>query len=70
MTFIVTRAVSFLDDLPLAIVTPLSLDYPEPRPLVLFSRSEDDITYIGDGLLANYVTLKFRPEGRKFLYTV
>ena len=37
-TFTVARAVPFLEGLPVVLITPLRLPYPEPIPLVGFGR--------------------------------
>ena len=34
-----------------------------------FTREQDSQFYLGDGVLNLYLTLKFRPNGRQFLYT-
>ena len=38
MTFTVARAVPFREGLPVVLITPLRLPYPEPIPLVGFGR--------------------------------
>ena len=69
-TFTVKNAVPFLEGLPVVLITPLKFTYPEPIPLLGFGRPQDELSYLGDGLFPNsWLTLKFRPDGRQFLYT-
>ena len=67
-SYYVDRAVPFLEELPVVLLTPCYLGDVVPT-CIGFTREQDDQSYLGDGVLNLYLTVKFRPNGRQFLYT-